>query len=83
MNALIERLQTQLRYAELRQENPLVPAVKLFAYANGAGHGQTLQEFLCPGHEWVYTGTQYGSDDESYHGEGRCYCLNCGADGDA
>ena len=37
----------------------------------------------CPGHEWAYTGTAYGGDDESYHGEGRCYCIHCGADGDA
>jgi hypothetical protein len=35
------------------------------------------------GHSWVYTGTQYGGDDESYYGEGRCYCEWCGADGDA
>jgi len=34
-------------------------------------------------HRWVYTGTQYGGDDESYRGEGRCYCELCGADGDA
>jgi hypothetical protein len=32
---------------------------------------------------WVYTGTQYGGDDERWHGEGRCYCELCGADGDA
>jgi hypothetical protein len=35
------------------------------------------------GHEFECTGTQYGGDDESYHGEGRCYCIHCGADGDA
>ena len=35
------------------------------------------------GHKWVYSGTAYGGDDESYHGEGRCYCEHCGADGDA
>jgi len=35
------------------------------------------------GHEWAYTGTAYGGDDESYFGEGRCYCIHCGADGDA
>ena len=35
------------------------------------------------GHEWVYTGTQYGGDDTSYGGEGRVYCAHCGADGDA
>lgn len=34
------------------------------------------------GHEYAYTGTAYGGDDESYHGEGRCYCIYCGADGD-
>lgn len=34
------------------------------------------------GHEWAYTGTAYGGDDDSYHGEGRCYCIHCGADGD-
>ncbi len=34
-------------------------------------------------HEFVCTGTTYGGDDESYHGEGRCYCIHCGADGDA
>lgn len=35
------------------------------------------------GHRWAYTGTQYGGDDERWHGEGRCYCAHCGADGDA
>jgi hypothetical protein len=35
------------------------------------------------GHRWVYTGTAYGGDDERWHGEGRCYCEHCGADGDA
>lgn len=34
------------------------------------------------GHKWIYTGTAYGGDDPSYHGEGRCYCAHCGADGD-
>ena len=34
------------------------------------------------GHEWAYTGTAYGGDDPSYFGEGRCYCVHCGADGD-
>ncbi len=35
------------------------------------------------GHEWTYTGTAYGGDDERWCGEGRCYCVHCGADGDA
>ena len=34
-------------------------------------------------HEWVYTGTNYGDDDPRWNGEGRCYCIECGADGDA
>lgn len=34
------------------------------------------------GHSWVCSGTAYGGDDESYFGEGRCYCEFCGADGD-
>ena len=33
-------------------------------------------------HEWTYTGTAYGGDDPSYHGEGRCICRLCGMDGD-
>jgi hypothetical protein len=37
----------------------------------------------CPGHEWAYTGTAYGGDDERWGGEGRAYCIHCGADGDA
>lgn len=35
------------------------------------------------GHEFECTGTAYGGDDESYFGEGRCFCVWCGADGDA
>jgi hypothetical protein len=34
-------------------------------------------------HEWVHTGTNYGGDDERFHGDGRVYCSKCGADGDA
>lgn len=37
----------------------------------------------CSGHEFAYTGSAYGGDDDSYHGEGRAYCIHCGADGDA
>lgn len=35
------------------------------------------------GHEWSYTGTAYGGDDERWQGEGRVFCIHCGADGDA
>lgn len=36
-----------------------------------------------PGKNWSYSGTQYGGDDTSFNGEGRCYCMFCGEDGDA
>ena len=42
-------------------------------------------QFACGfllGHRWSHTGTAYGGDDESYHGEGRSYCQHCGMDGD-
>lgn len=43
-----------------------------------------LEEYEdCCAHEWAYTGTAYGGDDERWMGEGRCYCIKCGADGDA
>lgn len=35
------------------------------------------------GHVFECTGTSYGGDDERWHGEGRCLCIHCGADGDA
>lgn len=35
------------------------------------------------GHDFQCTGTAYGGDDERWHGEGRCLCVYCGADGDA
>ena len=47
-----------------------------------AEQGVSLKEYQCPGHVWAYSGTAYGGDDWAYHGEGRCYCENCGADGD-
>lgn len=34
-------------------------------------------------HEWIFTGTAYGGEDSRWHGEGRCFCAKCGADGDA
>lgn len=82
-SALAERAHRAAQYFDLRISNPTAPAIKLFHYACGASDGDSLQEFLCPGHEFAYTGTEYGGDDESYHGEGRAYCVHCGKDGDA
>lgn len=78
-NALAEILPS---YLAMRAQHPAVPAGRIHAYLRSDG-GESFAEFMCPGHEWVFTGTQYGGDDESYSGEGRCYCANCGADGDA
>lgn len=69
-------------YRNLRAQHPEVPARMIHGYIL-FGEGESLAQFLCPGHQWAYTGTAYGGDDESYHGEGRCYCTHCGADGDA
>jgi hypothetical protein len=35
------------------------------------------------GHSFRRTGAAYGGDDERWGGEGRCFCVHCGADGDA
>lgn len=68
-------------YQRLRAQHPQIPARQVHEYLR-CGAGESIEQYLC-GHRWAYTGTAYGGDDESYHGEGRCYCLNCGMDGDA
>ncbi len=53
---------------------------------NGVGCDNIHDPDTCTnpsGHEFVCTGTAYGGDDERWCGEGRCYCIHCGADGDA
>ena len=80
--ALAERGQRAAEFYALRDANPTVPARQLWHYVI-SDRDQSLQEFLCPGHEWAYTGTAYGGEDERWSGEGRCYCVHCGADGDA
>lgn len=82
--ALAAKHETAAAYFRLRSERPDVPAKLAFDYVTGAE--QPLAEFVCErttGHRWAYTGTAYGGDDDRYMGEGRCYCLHCGADGDA
>jgi hypothetical protein len=73
-------------YLKLRSEHPAVPAKLVHLYLQEPGNDATFEEFVCrvtTGHRWSYSGTAYGGDDESYHGEGRCLCSHCGADGDA
>lgn len=49
--------------------------------AQAAEQGDDPEETCA--HVWVHTGTAYGGDDDRFHGEGRVYCAECGADGDA
>lgn len=74
--------QAMAAYVELRKQYPNARAVDLYGYAQSGGDGGTFEQFKCS-HEFVYTGTAYGGDDDSYMGEGRCYCAKCGLDGDA
>lgn len=78
----LERLaEVAPQYRALRKAHPAVKAADVHSYVRAGGDGQTLEQFLCR-HEWAFTGTQYGGDDEAYGGEGRAYCSRCGVDGD-
>lgn len=82
----IEFGQTAAMYQRLRKEHPTMPAKLVHGYTRDGGFSASFEEYACSvttGHRWTYTGAQYGGDDESYGGEGRCYCCRCGADGDA
>ncbi len=74
-------------YAGLRAAEPglrAATALRAIRYADDAGC--RLPEAVCAvttGHSWSCSGTAYGGDDERWHGEGRCLCAYCGADGDA
>lgn len=85
--SFLERAQRVAAYAQFRERHPILPASLAFEFARGdAADAQSEAAFICErttGHRWAYTGAAYGGDDESYHGEGRCYCARCGADGDA
>lgn len=70
------------QYFAMRESHPGVPASVIYAYLR-SDDGVTFAEFCCPGHKFAYTGSAYGGDDERWCGEGRCYCVHCGADGDA
>ena len=57
-------------------------AVDALRFARDPDIAQNMEQFTC-NHDFVCSGTQYGGDDTSYNGEGRCYCSKCGLDGDA
>jgi hypothetical protein len=71
---------------EWEKEYLLAQRIVSQAIADASGAGDYDDEAplgKCPcGGVWVCTGSAYGGDDESYHGEGRIYCDQCGADGD-
>lgn len=60
-------------YREIRSAHPLIPARKVYAFASdddrGAAHN--IKQYICR-HDWVI------SDETD-----RCYCSDCGMDGDA
>lgn len=74
-------------YIALRRARPEVPARFVLAHVRGdVPEASSLDQTWCAlgfGHRWSHTGTAYGGDDPSYHGEGRVICCYCGADGDA
>lgn len=73
------------QYQQLRMQHPDARAALVVSYIRD-DHGLSFEQFRCEqerGHSFSYSGTVYGGDDETYGGEGRCYCAHCGADGDA
>lgn len=62
--------QSMARYQEARGKYPNARAIDLFNFVRD-DHGVTFEQFTCR-HEWTI-------NEES----DRCYCLCCGADGDA
>lgn len=72
-------------YFMLRARHPTAPALLVWRYINDEATDESFEEFVCglTGHEFQCSGTAYGGDDERWHGEGRCLCINCGKDGDA
>lgn len=59
-------------YQQMRREHPQYPARLVWDFVNGNyPDAANLEQAACR-HEWAINGE---SD--------RCYCLNCGADGDA
>jgi hypothetical protein len=76
---------TAAQYATLRRAHPMVSARWIKRYIDDQPP-LTLEQFVCEattGHRWSHTGTAFGGEDETFRGEGRVYCLHCGADGDA
>lgn len=77
--------QIAAEYLRMREQHPAMRALTIYRYMHD-DQGLSPAQFVCAtevGHSWVHTGAVYGGDDGSYTGDGRCYCSQCGADGDA
>lgn len=71
LSILAHKAETAARYFQLRADRPDVPARFAFGYVTDAyPDAQNIDQAMCR-HHWAH-------DDMD-----RCYCLNCGADGDA
>jgi hypothetical protein len=84
LSRAVEFGRTAGEYQQLRTVHGL-RAITALRYVRD-DHGLTPAQFACEterGHQWSCSGSAYGGDDDSYHGEGRVYCCYCGADGDA
>ncbi|CAB3730447.1 hypothetical protein LMG22037_05532 [Paraburkholderia phenoliruptrix] len=77
---LLDFAVTNVAYREARG-NLHYRAIDALGYVRDPGPSVDMEQYTCA-HQWAYTGTAYGGDDTSYFGEGRCYCLRCGIDGD-
>lgn len=74
---LIQRAENAKVYRALRQENPTVKAVDVFAFMSHQGHESSLKQFTCK-HRW--SSGYY--DDGEFDRECAVYCLHCGLSGD-
>jgi hypothetical protein len=77
-------MDTYHSYKGLREMYPKLRASQVYGYLRD-DEARSIEEYICRterGHDFIYTGSNYGGFDDSYSGEGRCYCANCGADGD-
>jgi hypothetical protein len=68
-------------YNNIIKRHPAANRVSVVEYVMAEDYPGSYEQFVCR-HKWHYTGTSYGGDDPRWCGEGRCYCVYCGMDGD-
>lgn len=62
-------------YMSLRAKSPTVPALTVHRYMRN-DDGLSLEQFQCA----TERGHRFSTPNDEYD---RCYCVHCGADGDA